>query len=261
MNTYHGFSEIIPLGSWCRTAFQARQLTKALAPNSKNIGTYPFDWAISPLISVTKIIRKQIDPNQILNEDQTRICPHGFILCGHSGIRFAHHLKIKELSNKFQFNPQPGEILPKEVFKSDEFINAKGRFLHTYVNLHNHLGKSRRLFVRYVELSPELTGNTAIYKEVYTNENPMILLESLKQAGVHPTSRLVYIFSKTIPGVRKIIGNTVQQVSPSNSIIFSCKLLERKGSNGNQEDTFFGDSQSWLDALREADSWFTSFNT
>ena len=129
MNTYHGFSEIIPLGSWCRTAFQARQLTKALAPNSKNIGTYPFDWAISPLISVTKIIRKQIDPNQILNEDQTRICPHGFILCGHSGIR--HHLKIKELSNKFQFNPQPGEILPKKSSKAMNLLTEVDFCTHT----------------------------------------------------------------------------------------------------------------------------------
>ena len=213
---FKGFSNFIPLGSWCRTAWQIEMLLKAVG--RKKVA-YPFDWTITPMDSVVKVIKGEISIDHVLNQNDTMVCPFGHVLCGHTGIRFTHDLKIKETSEKYNFTIKEGDPLPVALDLLCEVRQAKERFAYAYKNLCENLGKENTAFVRYVEIDP-LSGKD-LKKEVYSGEDPLRLLSCLKRHGAHPTSKLIYIFSKTIPG-EKLVNRSVLRLKLSSKELFSC---------------------------------------
>ena len=240
---FKGFSNFIPLGSWCRTAFQVKMLLKAVG---RNKNAYPFDWTITTMDSVIKAIKGEISIDHVLNQNDTMVCPFGQVLCGHTGIRFAHDLKIKEMSEKYNFKIKEGEPLPVALDLLSEVHQAKERFAYAYKNLRENLGKENTAFVRYVEIDP--LDDKDLYKEVYSGEDPLRLLSCLKRHGAHPTSRLIYIFSTTVPG-EKFANHSVSRLELSSEDLFSCHIYERKGVKGDQSNRFYGDPLPWFSSF------------
>ena len=253
IDKFKGFSNFIPLGSWCRTAWQTNLITKAA--DKKKI-SYPFDWSITRLDSIIKAIERGIIAEKILNQNDTIICPFGHVLCGHTGIRFAHDFDLKKMSEKYNFLIKKGEGLPINLDSLAEVRQARERFAYTYKNLCENLGNENTAFVRYIELSP--FSDEDLYKEVYSGENPLRLLSCLKEHGAHPSSRLIYIFSELMPA-KKVANKLVTRLKLSSRELFSCHIYERKGRCGDNTNHFSGDTVSWLAAITEANAWFSSF--
>ena len=244
LGKFKGFSNFIPLGSWCRTAWQTNRMLEVVGRKKVS---YPFDWTITPMNSVIKAIKGEISIDQVLNSNDTMVCQFGQVQCGHTGIRFAHDFKLKEMSGKYNFTFKNGELMPESFGSFSETRQARERFAYTYKNLCENLGKENTAFVRYIEVDSLVEKD--FYKEVYSGEDPLRLLSCLKQHGAHPSSRLIYIFSKTVPG-KKFSNCPVSRLKLSSKELFSCHIYERKGLNGNQADAFYGDSLSWLAVYR-----------
>ena len=252
---YIGITDFVPLGSWCRASWQTQAIAKVAG---KQKISYPFDWAITPLDAVIKAIKNDIIIDKVLSQGEIMICPYGHVLCGHTGMRFAHDLKIKEISEKYSFPIKKGELLPDWFYSLEEVRQAKGRFAYTYKNFRDVLVKQGVAFVRFVNVS-HTSASKDLCEEILSGEDPMRLLSCLRRHGAHPTSRLIYIFSETVPGVTKEIVEPVTRLKLSSRDLFSCHIYERKGLLGDQTDRFYGDAFSWLAAIKEADAWFSSF--
>ena len=258
VNSYSGTSHFIPLGSFCRCAYQAKVISEY--GGIPEPSSFPFDWTITPFRSIEMALRGQIDFEKVLSRESTFIDSEGCITCGHTLVRFAHDLRLKELSNRYQIDLKPYGELPSALFETEEFENARGRFSHTCETLYKKMLQPRALFIRWVHLSVR-KKEPELYKELHIGEAPLQLLNTLSEIGCHPSSRLMYVLTETIPGVRDPFKESpVTRFGSSNSGLFVCHLKERKGSNGNQAPVFYGDSVSWLAAFKEAFAWFESPN-
>jgi hypothetical protein len=113
-----GFDRIIPLGSWCRNAFQINRFKQE--HNVKAI-SYPFDWTITPVKSIEKVFSDTFKESNVLQE---------------------YHKQLKWLQDPYS------EIFFVE-WHSPSVKHSREKFLHTFGHLKNLKGQENLIFIRW----------------------------------------------------------------------------------------------------------------
>jgi hypothetical protein len=61
--------KLLPIGAWCRTAYQARRFAETDARFS--CASAPFDWTITPYSSLQKVLSQEFDARETLGNKAT----------------------------------------------------------------------------------------------------------------------------------------------------------------------------------------------
>lgn len=240
------FRRLVPMGSWCRTAYQCRVHSEKFALEETKSG--PFDWTITPFRTLSKVIRGDIDEELVLNPIDSYVNRVGSITCGYSGLAFHHDLPIKLVDSYGGTKSQ--QIVPGELLKTEKWSNAKSRFHYTLGNLMKEREKEGSLYVRWMRTGrgPQIGQ----FPEVFDGEDPVKTLELLRSnEWLQHDSGLLYVTTEIVEGVRDPLENPIESISKIAENCWNCVIKERKGFNGDQTVNFKGDEYSWDSLFQE----------
>ena len=145
-------NNLVPLGSWCRCAFQVNVFKRR---NNIRKVSYPLDWCITPHESLEIIFSDAFDIDRVLANPVKS--PVGTIQCDYTKIIF-HHEKCAE--------------------------KAKERFKHAYGHLDRLKSSNNITFVRWVKNELDVTIGRD-YKTVQTNITNFLQHDNFKIVEVH----------------------------------------------------------------------------
>jgi hypothetical protein len=239
-------TRLIPLGAWCRTAYQCRLHSKTLGLEIPP--TLPFDWTISPYRSISKILRGDISNCLILNEYDSFINKTGSVSCGYTGLTSHHDLSpsVSESLGCSAENQVPSELL----WKSIQHRQAIDRFMHTYGNLISWMRKPGNVFVRWMYGGPGSVGVN--FPDVFLGESPQRLRSLIRNVLHHDDFYLVHFYSLPTDADTYMFKHM-----SSGKFTYSGVLYERIGWNGDGSSDFRGDENAWGQLLKEALSSFS----
>jgi len=233
------FKRLIPLGSWCRVAYQCRTHSQVLGLEPVQSG--PFDWTITPFRTASRILYKDFREDLLLNPVDSYVNRVGSVTCGYTGISFHHDLAPEIVSaHGGTVNDQS---VPVALAKSDHWINAKSRFMHTLENMMNLSRQEGNLYVRWMNCGRGRSDDN--FPEVFDGETPSKLATLLSSFDSHQSFCLLHVTSEIVPGVREPLNNPIKSLNVSNGNCIEVVLLERLGHNGDQTYNYIGDEASW----------------
>ena len=236
------FRRLVPLGSYCRTSYQCRVYSKKFLSEETKSG--PFDWTITPFLSLSRIIREDINQNLILNPIDSYINRGGSVTCGYSGIAFHHDLNKKIV--KSYGGEKNQKVVPTELLESKEWSYAKSRYFHTLRNLVKTSKEEGNLYVRWMK------NTTAKNYLVFAGEDPAKTYELLRSNKWLNNSGLLYITTGYVEGVQEPLKNPIKSISKISDNCWNCIIKERKGFNGDPTGAIWkGDGMSWQSLFHE----------
>ncbi|MCW8109970.1 papain-like cysteine peptidase [Alteromonas ponticola] len=187
----------VSLGGACRTATQI----KKNCPGSKS---FPFDWTVTPFISLERVFSADFDPNKVLSRENVEIKKNGGIKCSYSQIDFHHDLNPKDCVKWFHSSiASSSHTMPPEFYDSKELEQAKERFQYTFRrldSLKNH--KGTLIFIRWLgygrDNSPHQRNfpHAGLPDGYFDNENFFKVYNLLKKKYPSVDIKLYEIFSR-----------------------------------------------------------------
>lgn len=245
---------LVPLGSWCRAAYQCRLQAETLGL-SKTIST-PFDWSITPFRSLMLILEYINNPDLlsnelILNPSNCCINPVGSVKDVYTGISYHHDLGPDIVKSFHGIDyPMPSNKINKHLANSKEWEKARGRFEHTLNNFWTVFSDPYNIFVRWQRLGVDNSVND--FPNVFEGESSERILKALQRAGMHQNSMLITVETKVLHGEKEVIKSPILDFRQHESgQLIHCILAERKGLNGDQTWNFRGDEKSWEHVVRK----------
>ena len=203
------FDRLIPLGSWCRNAFQINRFRQEHGQKSIS---YPFDWTITPLHSLEKIFSPSFDDNQIS-----------------ISMRETNFLKKEQLID------ETGLIFFHDTSQGATPKIAKERFLHTF----KHIKKETNLiFIRWLDQS-----HHEIRQSVWNEDrNPTYekLIENLKIFLNNDTFKLIEIETKY-----EDPGDCIQNKNIVNNNLVRYAIAEPLRVEPRKSQNFRGSDKAW----------------
>lgn len=233
-------SRLVPIGSWCRTAFQCRQHAEGLGLEAVQSG--PFDWTVTPYRALSRIFQNDFRQELLLNPFDSYVNRVGSISCGYSGIAFHHDLNPSVVG--LHGGKQPHSAIPQALMTLPEWKSARDRFLHTLDNMCKLYCKPGNIFVRWLYYGQASAEGT--FPGVFDGETAENLFSLIRMALGHDEFFLICVESQSVGGIACPFDNPVAPIDLGNSRIFNCLLRERLGWNGDQGNDFRGDDSSWL---------------
>lgn len=227
---------LIPIGSWCRTAYQVRVF---LEKSGFKSNSYPFDWTITPFSALQNTLKKGFTPDQALQCQDLALSKFGSIVDRKTNL-IHHHDFLPKIISSYD-NVKFGEV-PSQLFASDLIEKAQGRFIHTYENLLKLRNYNRKIgFVRWQRRGhpdPELS-------DAYEGERLATLTALLSNFLEHDNFSILLI--KTVTVQNKLPENDiiVSYLPDSSGAGVSAIIKERKGFDGDGTNNFKGDTVSW----------------
>lgn len=222
---------LVPIGAWCRTAFQVKQYEESRGNESKS---YPFDWTITPFFSLRHTLASSFSPQQILKFSEIGISYCGSIVDKSSSIIFHHDLnpKITKQSTNFDGSLNFDRLNPY-------LIKTQQRFEHTFNHFLELKNSCQALgFVRWQRqghpdhnLPNAFSGETFeslfhILSDFLSHRNFFILQIQTKLDNNFSFQDIIESLTVDNYGMRAVIK-------------------ERRGYNGDLSTNFRGDSRSW----------------
>jgi hypothetical protein len=184
--------KIIPLGSWCRTAYQCRTQAPVFSFDPTPSG--PFDWTITPFRSLVRIFQQDFSRDEVLNPIESYINKTGSVTCGYTGITFHHDLSSKIVQS---YNAKSsGSDVPDALFDSGKISTVKARFFHTLENLYSTLNEPCNMYVRWIPPS----SNAVNFPEVFSGESVLKIRDLLYLHSGHRNHYLLYLKSQIVKG-------------------------------------------------------------
>ena len=240
------FRRLVPLGAWCRSAYQCRMYSKKFLPEETQSG--PLDWTITPFLSLSKVIREDINQDLILNPIDSYINRTGSVTCGYSGIIFQHDLDFKLV--KSYGGEKNQKVVPTVLLESKQWRNAKSRYFHTLRNLVKTSKKEGNLYVRW------LNHTSANNHLVCAGEDPEKIYKLLRSNEWLNNSGLLHITTEMVKGVKEPIKNPIKSISKISDNCWNCIIKEREGFNGDPAPDppgaiWKGDGMSWQSLFQE----------
>ncbi|MDV6344306.1 DUF1796 family putative cysteine peptidase [Nitrosomonas sp. Is37] len=233
---------LIPIGSWCRTAYQVRVF---LEKNDIKSSSYPFDWTITPFSALQNTLKKGFTPDQVLQHEDLALSKFGSIADRKTNLIHHHDFPPKTISS---YGNGKLRKIPSELFASDLIEKAQGRFIHTYENLlklRNCNGKIG--FVRW-----HRTGHPdPKLPDAFEGENLATLTALLSNFLEHDNFSILLI--KTVIVQNELSENDiiVSYLPDSLGGGVSAIIKERKGFDGDGTNNFKGDTVSWHHILTQ----------
>lgn len=245
---------LIPIGAWCRTAYQVGQFIESHHGQKKS---YPFDWTIAPFESLKKILHPQFDPSSVLLAEKLGLSKFSSIVDTANSLIFHHDLSENIVADHLKRGPANQAGVPISLLEDPVRIkNARERFHHTYWTLCQSIEEARARgecigFVRWMRGGhPD-----GALPEVFSGETIDSLWDVLSGfCGTENVAVLQVISKMTktpeIPDQDRIITFST---SPHGA---TATVLERHGWDGDGTNSYRGDSRSWELALARFSSEF-----
>lgn len=228
---------LIPIGSWCRTAYQVNNYK-----NYKGIDkiSYPFDWTITPFEALKVVFSNDFKASNILKNESISRSRVGSIIDNDTKI-IHHHDFLKPVLDKLYENSEINNNgIPTALFESNLIEKARGRFLHTYKNLEILRDvKGRHGFVRWqnrvdfkdnkfpgIFYGENIESISGIIKEFLGSDNFIILIVKTQIVDDLSPDNIIKDYKKEYYGA-------------------SATIYERKGFNGDLTCNFKGETISW----------------
>lgn len=242
---------LIPIGAWCRTAYQVGNFVEH---HNGQKNSYPFDWTITPFLSLKTTLNNQFDPSCILSDENLELSKFSSIADRPSSLIFHHDLSEHVVADHLKRGPTNARGIPLSLLNDTNRVqNAKSRFVHTYTNLSENISQARSRgerigFVRWMRGGhPDHT-----LPEAFEGETIDTLWSLLTEFCQTTDIAVLQVISKVNKGT-EIPDKTCLTdftVNPRGAIV---TLLERRGWNGDGSNSFRGDNKPWEMAL----DWFT----
>lgn len=232
------FERLVPLGSWCRTAYQCRSHAKQLGLEVKS---GPFDWSITPFRALSVALRDEINPDLLLNPIDSYINRVGSVTCGYTGIAFHHDLAVADVkSYGGQANDQ---TIPTDLIESEQWARTKNRFLHTFNNFQQLFQKKGNLYVRWMNIG----RGAAIgrFPTVFDGETPGKIRRLLSLRHPHNQFGLLHVTTEIMEDFTSPIEEPIKTLALVDVNTWACILRERRGFNGDQTINYKGDEAAW----------------
>lgn len=229
--------QLVPLGSWCRTAHQ----TRTYAENRTGIlaGTFPYDWMITSFDALRNTLNRDFDPNTILQPGRTSVSRFNSGVCENSGIIFHHAMGPNQLQKVAEL--APGDKLPDSPESLSLMERSRNRFLHTHRRLDALKTQEGPLvFVRW-----QRSGHPdKAFPEVFEGETPDTLSSLIAAYLGHDDFYLGIVQTQIEGQAKDPVPNPIMTFEAEGRII-SARLRERPGWNGDGTANFRGDEPSW----------------
>ncbi|MEG4200422.1 DUF1796 family putative cysteine peptidase [Microcoleus sp. Pol12A5] len=233
---------LIPIGAWCRTAYQVREFNTS---NNTTSESFPFDWTITTFAALQRILSPEFNPAQILDLNNLYINKFGSLSDSYSDLIFHHDLS-PALVRKYHSDDRENFInISPQLIDSGAIDQAKGRFLHTFSKLKDYCksGNQKIGFIRWCRSGhpdPELPS-------VFTDENIFSLYQLLQSFCGHNKFYVLRIMTKYVDDLPS--EGSVLEYHKYSNVGASILLAERPGYNGDRSNNFAGDCRSWTEAL------------
>ena len=233
---------LIPIGAWCRTAYQVREFN---TKNNTTSESFPFDWTISSFAALQRILSPEFNPAQILDLKNLYINKFGSLSDSYSDLIFHHDLS-PALVSKYHSDDRKNFIdISPQLIDSGVIDQAKERFIHTFSKLKDYCksGNQKIGFIRWFRSGhpdPELPN-------VFTDENIFSLYQLLQSFCGHNKFYVLRIMTKYVDALPS--EGSVLECHKYSNVGASILLAERPGYNGDRSNNFAGDCQSWTEAL------------
>jgi hypothetical protein len=119
---------LVPIGAWCRSAYQVHTYMKARNATSPST---PFDWTVTPFTALCNIFDTNHNPQDILNYNNVRESAFSKAACDQlTTLVYYHDLPL--------WDP-PDLILPvgnnADKYRADQVEKARSRHLHVFDNI------------------------------------------------------------------------------------------------------------------------------
>ncbi len=227
---------LIPIGSWCRTAYQVNEFIKARGGDATS---FPFDWTITPYSSLKIIFDGKFNPSDVLNIENLELNKVGSIT--DNGTQLIHHhdfppAKMKELGQKGGFDERG---IPNLLYASGLIDKASGRFDHTYRHMESLKNSSNKLsFVRWCRLGhPDQQ-----FPHVFEGESIANLTDIISSYLSHDNFSILTVKTQLTDG---LLPEEVITEYERNEYGVSSTIVERKGFDGDGTNNFKGDTVVW----------------
>lgn len=242
---------LVPLGAWCRTAYQVGHFVEKHGGRKKS---YPFDWTITPFLSLEKTLTNHFDPFNVLQVENLKLSKFSSIADQPSALIFHHDLSEHVVADHLKRGSTNAQGIPLSLLNDTEKVqNARARFIHTYSNLCTSISqaheKDERIgFVRWLRGGhPDRT-----LPEAFEGETINTLWELLADFCQTKNIAVLQVISKVN---RKTDSPDVKLIpdlsDASRGAVVT--IMERRGWNGDGSNSYRGDNDPWEVAL----TWFT----
>ena len=226
---------LIPIGAWCRTAFQVKQF---LNKEGLQHISFPFDWTITPYRALEKTLCNDFEQESILLNENLEISKVGSILDGKTDIIFHHDLSPKIVTEKSIDGRYNERGVPMALLESNLIKNARNRFLHTYSHLPNLMDGQRAGFVRWNRFGhPDRR-----FPNAFDGENIETLHSLLTRFLGHNDFSVLHVITEY---GSSFSGREIVKELHKNQFGMRAVIRERRGFNGNGKNDFRGDTRSW----------------
>ncbi|XLP06765.1 hypothetical protein ACI7YQ_16800 [Alteromonas marina] len=230
-------SIIIPIGSWCRTAYQVN----TFKASSKFVKvSYPFDWTITPFSALRSTLSPTFDIGKVLLSKSVEISKFGSVRDLYSDIIFHH-----DLEGKYVEEHKLDVSILEQTFEQHNIVrDTVGRLAHTMGNFKKLKEQSNLLFVRWQrEGHPDSQLPNA-----FSGESIATITDILSNYLEHNLFKVLVVKSKIVDGDYEGAPYEIETHRlGANAIAF-----ERRGFNGDGTNDFRGDERAWQPLLNEA---------
>jgi hypothetical protein len=233
---------LIPIGSWCRTAYQVNEFLKShgVMPTS-----FPYDWTITSFAALKLTLDARFTPSSALELDNLEINQFGSITDMRTQLIHHHDFAPPTLHELKQMGESNSNGIPKALWDTDLIDKAIGRFCHTYLHLEALKNSSRKIsFVRWHRLGhPDHQLPQAFEGESIAN-----IAQVITNFLMHDNFSILTVKSQYING--ELPEETIAKYERSEYGV-SSTIIERKGFNGDGTKSFKGDTVVWHKLLNK----------
>ncbi len=238
---------LIPIGAWCRTAYQVGNFIEKHKAQNKS---YPFDWTITPFFSLQKILNPLFNPTDILVENNLKLSKFSSIADAPSSLIFHHDLSENVVADHLKRGPTNPAGVPITLLRETTRVqDARARFIHTYSNLNASIEQARSKgerigFVRWMRGGhPDYT-----LPEAFEGETTDTLWQLLSSFCNTSEVAVLHVISKTNKNT-EISGEECLTSFCSSARGAVATICERRGWNGDGSNSYRGDTTPWEMAL------------
>lgn len=232
---------LVPIGSWCRTAYQVREFLKSSGVKSC---AYPYDWTITPFYALKSTMINGFDRETALQFDALALNQFGSLEDAATRLIHHHDFAPHKLSSLDPGGGVNQRGVPLALVDSDLLIKAKGRFQYAYANLAGlRDGKTKIGFVRWMRHGhPDRK-----IPDAFDGENLTSLSELISNFLGHEDFSILLAKSVIVQGA--LPENDIIVSYERNEMGVSAIIKERKGFDGDGSNSFKGDTVSWRKLL------------
>ena len=229
--------KLVPIGAWCRTAYQVNTFNMALGVDKV---AYPFDWTITPFSALVKSLSNNFNVHKALKSGSVALSQHGSIVDLYSDVIF-HHSLDKKIVEKHDLK----SCMENGAFETQAVVSdTLGRFQYAMQNLEKLQHESDILFVRWQRLGhPD-----AELDNVFEGESIDALNNTLFEFLGHDSFNVLVVKTSKINSEYDGPLFSISRLKEGLSAV----VYERRGFDGDGTNDFRGDTRAWQPMLNEA---------